>query len=235
MKNFFCLSFVFILCCFSLKGEVELHDTLPLTSAESFVEVETSFGTVLVYRPSLEEIEKTASLAKAIFQEAFATTYREYHQQSGTVEPIETWLRLKDGMTLESWLSQTFDEEYEEYLKGDKGFIYLCTSSGYFIGWLSHSNMNEKGDVYLSQCSFEAGSRHQKIATTVLLKALEQENIKKIFPGVKELKLITRKINAIARHLFTRAGFTMDETINPNVYGDSYDDRYIGYRLMIQE
>lgn len=99
---------------------------------------------------------------------------------------------------------------------------------------LSHSPVSEKGEVYLSQCSLEAGSRNHKVASTAFGKVLRENSIRQLFPEVKEVKLIARKINTIAHSLYTKAGFTMDETIDPAVYGDSYDDRYIGFRLFLE-
>lgn len=204
------------------------------TSADSILlEVETPIGRFFAYRPNLEEMEKIAPIAKEIFVEAFSTTYRGYYQNSGASVPIEKWLRLKEGFTLETWLCATFDGEYEEYLLGDKEFIFLCSSEGELIGWLSHTRLSENGELYLSQCSLEHGSRNHKVATTVFNEVFKDHYIKNIFPGIKEIKLIARKINTIARGLYIKAGFHEDEMIDPSIYGDSYDDRYIGYRLSL--
>lgn len=188
-----------------------------------------------VYRPDPEEMQNTTAAAKIIFLEAFSNTYRIYHQQSGSIESIENWLDLQSELTLEKWLCNVFDEEYEEYLEGKKEFIFLRNFHGDLLGWLTHSPVSEKGEVYLSQCSLEANSRNQKVTTTIFSNALKESCIKKIFPGVKVIKLITRKINTIAVHLYTKAGFIMDETIDPSVYGACYNDRYIGFRLVLDE
>ena len=202
-------------------------------SSEIFLKISAPLGEVTIYQPDFHEVQQKSSEAKAIFLEAVSTTYRAYHRDSGSVETIEKWLRLKDRITLEEWLCQTYDDEYEEYLAGIKGFIYFSDSLGNLIGWLSHGMVAEDGDVYLSQCTIKVMARHQKIATFALAGALQNGNIQLIFPGVKQLKVITRKINKIARHLFTSAGYTLDESIDPSIYGDGYDDRYVGYRLKV--
>lgn len=199
------------------------------------LEVETPIGSFVAYRPNAEEMERLAPIAKEIFVEAFSTTYTGYYLDSGVSISIEKWLRLREGLTLKTWLSLTFDGEYEEFLLGEKGFIFLTTLDGELVGWLSHSFLSEKGELYLSQCSLEHGSRNQKVASTVFYEVFTNNCISKIFPGIKEIKLITRKINTIARGLYTKAGFHEDENIDPSVYGDSYDDRYIGYRLSIND
>lgn len=202
-------------------------------SRDILLEVKTSNGMCFAYRPDTEEVKKTAPVAKAIFREAFSTTYTDYHRKSGSAEPIEKWLRLREGLTLEQWLNNTFEAEYEEYNLGKKSFIYLCDSNNNLLGWLSHSPLSVIGDLYLSQCSLEASSRNQKIATTSFSEVFTNGRIKKMFPGVSEVKLITRKINAIACQLYDKAGFKRDETIDPSIYGESYDDRYVGYRLSV--
>ena len=216
-----------LLCCFNVEASN--------SSSEVLVEINTPIGAMAIYRPNLEEMQRTAPSAKAIFLEAFSTTYTEYHHRSGSLEPIADWLRLRPGLTLQSWLSNVFDEEYEEYLMGKKAFLYLCDSEGTLVGWLSHSPISEKGEMYLSQCSLEAGSRNHKVATAAFEKAFNENYIKQLFPDVKEVKLIARKINTIAHRLYTKAGFSRDETIDPAVYGDSYDDRYIGFRLLLEQ
>lgn len=185
-----------------------------------------------VYRPDEATVEKTKATAKEIFVEAFATTYTGYHTNSKSADPIEKWLRLKEGLSLQQWLSNTFDGEYEEYKAGKKGFVYLVNSKGNLMGWLSHSPVSEKGELYLSQCSLEAASRGKKVASTAFA-AVFQTQIHTMFPGLKEVKLIARRINESANWLYTKAGFTRDETINPAVYGDSYDNRYVGFRCTI--
>lgn len=204
--------------------------TLLIASFLCCFHVSTFAGEVAFYRPNPKEMQQSVGDAKLIFIEAFSTTYTQYHLQSGNSDPIEKWLRLKPGQTLQSWLSRVFDEEYEEYLAGTKNFIYLSDSNGQLIGFLSHSPVSEKGEVYLSLLALAASHRNQKIATQ-LLKA---DTMKQLFPSAKEFKVITRKINAIAQRLYTHAGFIMDETIDPAVYGDSYDDRYIGFRLTLE-
>ena len=232
MRSFFPLCTACLFLFFSVETSSCYASYAP---SEILLEIDTSLGKMRVYRPSFEEMQETAPIAKAIFVEAFSTTYTEYHRQSGSIEPVEQWLRLREGLTLESWLSNVFDEEYNEYLSGDKAFLYLCESDGSLVGWLSHSPMSKKGEVYLSQCSLEAGSRNQKVATVSFAKALKENAIKQLFPEVKEIKLIARKINTIAHHLYVKAGFIVDETIDPSVYGDSYDDRYIGFRLPLDQ
>lgn len=233
MKNLFifCLTIAFF-CCF-LEGEQPVEFEMQPSVHSILLEIETPIGQFFAYRPDLEDMQRMAPIAKEIFVEAFATTYRGYYQNSGVNIPIEKWLRLKEGLTLETWLSNTFDGEYEEYLLGDKGFIFLCTTDGQLVGWLSHSWLSKNGELYLSQCSLEHGSRNQKVASTVFNEVFKDYYIKNIFPGIKEIKLITRKINTIARSLYIKAGFHEDEEIDPGVYGDSYDDRYIGYRLCL--
>ena len=228
MKNIFFLCATSLLCASSIKAS---HSTSTPTFSESLLEIDTSIGQITVYQPEFEEMQRTAPLAKAIFIEAFSTSYTEYHRLSGSMDPIEKWLRLREGLTLESWLDGVFDEEYKEYLAGGKVFLYLCDSQGSLIGWLSHSPVSEKGELYLSQCSLESGCRNQKVATSAFEKVFKGNVIKELFPEAKEVKLITRKINKIAQHLYTKAGFIMDEMIDPVVYGDSYDERYVGFRL----
>jgi len=232
MKRFLFLCTASLFCCCSVEAS---NPTPLLAFSEVLLEIDTSIGTMTICRPNLEEMQRTAPIAKTIFLEAFSTTYTEYHCQSGSIEPIEKWLRLRPGLSLQSWLSLVFDEEYEEYLKGSKAFIYLCDSEGTLVGWLSHSPVSEKGEMYLSQCSLEAGSRNHKVATTAFEKTFKGNCLKQLFPDVKEVKLIARKINTIAHRLYTKAGFVMDETIDPAVYGDSYDDRYIGFRLLLEQ
>ena len=227
MKNFFAL-FLFL----SLFGEALQAE---LSASAILFEVETPIGNCYAYRPVLEEVQGTAPLAKAIFIEAFSTTYREYYHRSGSDVSIEEWLRLRKGLTLESWLSATFDEEYEESLSGKKIFLYLRDCEKNLIGWMSHTPVSENGDVYLSQSSLEANSRNLKVATTIFAEFIKDGQIKELFPGAKELKLIVRKINKIARNLYDKAGFTKDENIDPRIYGDSYDERYVGYRLCLED
>lgn len=222
----------FTLCSTTLFGSAPavLQGSVSSSFAEMLCEIQTPAGKAIVYRPSSEEVRKTASVAKAIFTEAFSTTYTEYHRLSGSQEPIHQWLRLKPGLTLQSWLSLVFDEEYEESLAGGKQFLYLCDTQGALIGWLTHTPVSEAGEVYLSQCSLEADHRNLGIASAVFNKAFREKLVTQMFPNVKEIKLIVRKINAIAQHLYLKSGFTMDESIDPAVYGDSYDDRYVGFR-----
>lgn len=190
-------------------------------------------GAFIAYRPDRAEVEKTAHLAREIFTEAFATTYTEYHRRSGSLEPITTWLRLKEGLTLQTWLEATFDDEYQDYLEGKKQFAYLRAPDNRLIGWLSHGLVDEHGDIYFSQCSLEGSMRNQKIAKTVFSRVFHDYDIQEIFPGVKQVKLIARRINEIADKLYTGVGFTKDETIDPSVYGESYDSRYVGYRMVV--
>lgn len=204
-----------------------------LDGCKILLEVEHDNQTLTVYRPDRQMLEKTREKAKEIFVEAFSTTYTGYYKESKAVEPIEKWLRLREGLTLATWLSATFDDEYMEYQEGKKQFVYLCDSSQHLLGWLSHSLVAPDGDLYLSQCSLEADSRNQKLTTTTFKKVLEKGVIKQIFPGIKQVKLIARKINTIADRLYVHSGFTKDEKIDPSVYGESYDDRYVGYRMSI--
>lgn len=203
--------------------------------ADVRLEVTTPVGKCTLYRPDSEEVQETAQVAKAIFVEAFSTSYTNYYLKSGSVLSIEKWLRLKDGLSLNEWLSKTFDGEYEEYQLGQKNFIYLHNEKGNLVGWFSHSLVSESGDVYLSQGSLEAASRHNRVATTFFAEIFKQGLIRAIFPGVKELKLIVRKINAAACHFYEKVGFTKDETIDPKVYGETYDDRYVGFRMLIPD
>lgn len=193
--------------------------------------INTKAGKLTATRPTKDEIVRTKSVAKAIFVDAFSTTYTEYHAKSRTVLPIAEWLRLKEGLSLEQWLHNTFDGEYEEWENGEKEFIHLYNESQELVAWLSHSPLSKTGEVYLSQCSLEAKSRNKGVATTAFAEALKDGQLQAIFPGIKEIKLITRKINEYAMKLYTGAGFALDEKIDPSVYGESYDDRYVGYRL----
>lgn len=194
--------------------------------------VETPKGNIIIYTPDLDELLETADEAKDIFIEAFSTNYRQYHLDSGSELSVEKWLRLKDGFTLNSWLGATFDNEFEEYLSGYLKFIYVRDHKGTLMGWLTHRLLAENGDLYISQCSLEAGHRNQKVATQIFYEIFkDKDKIKAIFPGIKELKLIARKINKAANRLYVRAGFIVDITIDPAVYGECYDDRYVGYRL----
>ena len=185
-----------------------------------------------ILRPDSAQVKVTHDHAKNTFVEAFTTTYTGYYNDARPGVSIEQWLRLKSGLT--EWLSATFDEEYREYQEGTKEFIYLCDGENKLVGWLSHGPVDEKGDLYLSQCSLEAESRNQKVSTTAFAEALKSESLLKMFPDVKEFKLIARKINTVAERLYTRAGFTKDDTIKPEVYGETYDDRYVGYRLRLK-
>jgi ribosomal protein S18 acetylase RimI-like enzyme len=230
VKPFFSLFAAYLIYCFSFEASNCYASYAP---TEALLKINTVFGEMTVYRPNFEELYQTAPTAKAIFIEAFSTTYTEYHRQSSSKDPIERWLRLRDGLTLQSWLSDVFDQEYDEYLAGDKAFLYLCNSSGVLIGWLSHSPVSENGELYLSQCSLEAGSRNHKVASHAFAKVFKEGCINQLFPEVKEVKLIARKINTIAHHLYSNAGFMIDETIDPGIYGDSYDDRYVGFRLVL--
>ncbi len=199
----------------------------------TLLEINTDLGKLVACRPDADMAARTKDIAKEIFIEAFATTYTEYHGNSKSPQSIEVWLQLKEGLTLTKWLSNVFDDEYAEYETGDKQFIHLY-SQDKLIAWLSHSPISKAGDVYLSQCSLEAKSRNHKVATTAFSKALQEDCIQKIFPGVKEVKLITRKVNDLATRLYTKAGFTQDLTIDPSIYGESYDDRYMGFRLSLK-
>ncbi len=230
-----CLFFLLLLpLLMAMPLQAEIKSSWDVSSQVLYLEIETPIGLCLVYRPDTEEMQRTADLAKRIFQDAFSATYQEYHRQSGSMQTIEEWLRLKEGLSLETWLSHTFDEEYAECLQGLKRMIYLSDVEGNLIGWLSHSPLSEKGDIYLSQCSLEACFHNQRVATTLFAAVVKNDYINEIFPGAKELKLITRKINWAAHCLYIRAGFRLDETLDPGVYGDSYDDRYVGYRLFLE-
>ncbi len=206
----------------------------PANSSKIQLEINTPIGAMTIYPPTLAEIQKTASIAKSIFIEAFTTNYTDYYRQSGVQVPIEQWLKLKPHLTLQSWLNLVFDEEYKECLAGTKAMIYLCNNDGILIGWLSHSPMSEKGEMYLSQCSLASDFRNHRVATTAFEKVFQENYVKKLFPDIKEVKLIVRKINTIAAHLYIKSGFTMDETIDPSIYGESYDDRYVGFRRQIE-
>lgn len=235
MKIFFTFT-LFILSIFFLTIEASQIESR-MISVDSFnnvvLEVQTPEGRLFAYRPDKEEVQRTVSIAKAIFIEAFTTTYQTYHQQSGSNKTIEEWLRLREGLTLESWLSMTFTGEYEEYMQGLKGLFYLSNEDGRLLGWLSYNWNPEKGELYLSQGALQADMRNKFIATSCFSELFHSGNLESIFPGIKDIKLITRKINTAARRLFTKCGFRLDEVIDPSVYGDSYDDRYIGYSLTI--
>lgn len=225
MKHY--LFFLLALFSFQLRA-------IELEPARVIFEIETPVVSLIGYRPSIDELIELSPQAEAIFVEAFSTTYTEYYLASGSNQSIEQWLKLKNGLSLKEWLSNTFKGELEENLIGAKEFILIFNSEGSLLGFLSHSPLDEKGDIYLSQSSLEAGTRDQKVATMAFGKALQEGLIKKIFPGVKQVKLITRKINTRAKHLYLKAGFIMDETIDPSIYGESYDDRYVGFRLVIE-
>jgi D-alanyl-D-alanine dipeptidase len=189
-------------------------------------------GTLLtICRPDRAAVERTREIAKKIFVEAFATTYRGYHEKSLSNEPIERWLRLKEGLSLEQWLNLTYEGEYVEYQEGKKGFVYLINPDGDLMGWLSHDPVSKEGDVYLSQCALKKELHGRGIAQAAFPFTLE--HIHTMFPGIKSVKLIARKVNERADVLYTRAGFIKDEKIDPKMYGDVYDDRYVGYRMKI--
>lgn len=191
-------------------------------------------GDVTLYRPDLMIIEKTREMAKEIFIEAFETTYTTYYVESGTTLSIEEWLRLKDGLKMRDWLSLTFDEEYNECLSGEKGIIYLKTQADPLIAWASHSALSPTGELYLSQCCISERWRGKGIPSSIFFDLMKSPHIiHQMFSGIKEVKVITRKINTAANRLYTGAGLIRDETLDPSVYGDAYDDRYIGYRLIL--
>jgi len=195
-------------------------------------EVQTKTTTIAICKPARDVLEKTREVAKAIFMEAFTTTYTQYHRNSGSIEPIETWLGLVD-IKFHDWLNSTFDEEYQEALVGTKEFVYLCGADRSLIGWFSHSPVSKTGEVYLSQGSIEAASRNQKIAQTSFAEAINKNFFAKLFPGAKEIKVIAREVNAAADHLYTAVGFTKDNKIDPSIYGKQYNNRYVGYRMTL--
>lgn len=205
---------------------------LPIYPSFSFTIKPPKDDSLIIYRPDKDIVEKTKDIAKAIFVEAFTTTYTDYHKKSSSADSIEKWLRLKEGLSLKQWLCNTFEGEYEEYKTGLKGFVHIVNLRGELLGWISHSPVSKNGELYLSQCSLEGNSRGKKIATTAFVTALKCQ-LQNMFPGVKEVKLIARKINEVAYRLYTRSGFTKDETIDPAIYGESYDDRYVGYRRTV--
>ena len=112
-------------------------------------------ATCIIKRPTAEEVEKTTEFARSIFVNAFTKKYTEYHANAKTTKSIEEWLVLKEGVKFPDWLNATFDEELKEYWAEKKGMIYLTDGQDRLIAWLSHSAVDEKGDVYLSQCSLE--------------------------------------------------------------------------------
>ncbi|MBS0634011.1 MAG: hypothetical protein JSR37_00930 [Verrucomicrobia bacterium] len=183
-----------------------------------------------VVRPDKEAVERTKKVAKETFIEAFTTTYTQYHKESGDKGPIEVWLGKKEGYTIDQWLSDTFEGEYTEYLEGKKFFVHLYDEQNNLAGWLSHGPVSETGEMYLSQCSLEAASRGQRVASEAFAEVLQNKTYETIFPGVKVVKLIAREINKIAERLYLGAGFTKDTTIDPKIYGESYGPLYVGYR-----
>ncbi len=192
------------------------------------------WGDVAFYRPDQVTIEKTREIAREIFIEAFETTYTGYYVESGTTLPIEEWLRLKGGLKMREWLNLTFDEEYNECLSGEKGIIYLKTEADPLIAWVSHSRLSATGELYLSQCCISERWRRKGIPSSIFFDLIKTPHIiHQMFPGIKEAKLITRKINIAANRLYMKAGLIRDETLDPSVYGDAYDDQYVGYRLII--
>lgn len=186
-----------------------------------------------IVRPDLDLVLKTKEIAREIFKEAFTSTYTEYHKQSGSQDSIEAWLKISGGRSVDQWLSETFDEELKEFEQEKKFFIYLVNTEKELLGWLSHSPVSEDGDLYLSQCCLRAEWRRKKVASTAFSRVIKttEELLFRLFPSIKEVKLIARKINLAAHGLYTGAGFTVDPKIDPKVYGGSYDDRYVGYRL----
>lgn len=194
-----------------------------------------SFDALTIYRPDDKTVQATSDVAKRIFLEAFTTTYTEYYRKSNSTGPIETWLKLKDGLSLEQWLNDIFDNEINEYKIGKIGFIHLIDSKQNLVGWISHRNVSSEGDLYLSQCSLQAEWRGKKVASSVFSQIIKDNQINKIFQGVKAVKLIARRVNDAAMHLYTGSGFIKDESIDPKVYGDSYNDRYVGYRLLVAQ
>jgi ribosomal protein S18 acetylase RimI-like enzyme len=201
----------------------------------SLLEVTTPLGILTVRRPSMEEMVRTATEAKSIFMESFSTNYTEYYRQSGSTDSIERWLRLKPGLNFCTWLSAVFDEEYNDCSSGKKSFLYLCGPNGKLIGWISHTPVSEKGEVYFSTLTLEAAVRCHRVATAAIAEGLKINTFRQLFPGAKEIRIITRKINVIAQRLYLKAGFTQDEAIDPSVYGECYDDRYIGFRLALDQ
>lgn len=225
---------LFLLVFFSLHL-VEANEESIFLHFPILLEVETPIGKVVAYEPDSEEMHKSAAFIKSLYIEAFLTTYTKYHRESGSTESIEKWLGLKENLTLARWLENGFDEEYREYFLGDKKFIFLRNYEGALIAWMSYSPLNEKGAIYLSQCSLEAKYRRQGVASSVFFQGLKQDQIQKIFPGAKEINLVTRKINVAAQHLYTKAGFILDETMDPSIYGSCYGDRYVCYKRSLEQ
>lgn len=184
-----------------------------------------------ILRPDDATMRATVEVAKQIFVKAFTISYTRYYEEAKPGVSIEEWLKLKTDF--KTWLSNTFDEEFQEYEQGKKGFIYLNDSQNNLVGWLSHSPVDEKGDVYLSQGSLNVEWSNQKVASTALAEMLNQRNISTIFPEAHELKLIVRRTNEVAKRIYTAAEFTCDETIKPEVYGSSYSNLYIGFRRLV--
>src|SRR6476619_4866309 len=79
--------------------------------------------TFSIRRPDQETVQATHDVMKKIFTEAFKTNYTHYYNEAKPGVSIEQWLRIKTDV--DSWLSETFDEEYQEYEDGKKGFIHL--------------------------------------------------------------------------------------------------------------
>lgn len=210
--------------------------TLTLHTPHVSIELKTvTFDRLIIQRPDQATLDKTMNVAKTIFIEAFTTTYTGYHKASGSQESIESWLKLSEGLSINQWLSNVFASELEECKLGEKKFIHLLDSKGELLGWISHSPVSPQGDLYLSQCCLSSKWRNKRLATTVFSEVINKGRLSELFPEAKEVKLITRKINEAAKHLYTGAGFIMDETINPETYGESYNDRYVGFRLSIKK
>ncbi len=203
-------------------------------TAIALLTVKTAKGQFTVRRPDREAVERTKKLAKDIFIEAFTTTYTEYHKKSGDTRKIQVWLGKPEELTIDKWLSDTFDSEYTEYLEGSKFFVHLYDAQENLSGWISHGPISETGEMYLSQCTLNADSRGGKVATTIYKEVLgNKETLEAIFPGIKEVKLIAREMNEAARRLYTGAGFVLDRKVDPKIYGEEYGPLYVGYRKTI--
>lgn len=188
--------------------------------------------TVSISRPDKEGLRAVSEIAKNIFIEAIGTTYTQYYQESKSIFSIEKWLQLKEGISFKAWIESVYEGEYNDFLEGKKIFLFLHNANEELIGWATHSPISKNGDLYVSQCCLKSEWRNRKVASQLVSTLLKQKDtISLVFPKMSIIKLITRRINEAANRLYTNSGFTRDEKMDPSIYGDDYDDRYVGFRL----